>query len=723
MTLSGQDAPRKGTHQEPGTLHDLRPPSFADLLRRYRTAAGLTQEELAERATLSARAISDLERGLSTRPQRETIRLLTAALGLDAEERVRLTQAARRATTSPSPPTQALVPGNLPTPPTPLIGREQAVAAAVARLRLPDVRLLAITGPGGVGKSQLGLAVAELLRPDFPDGVFFVPLAPLDDPALVAAAIARPLGLAERGGRPLSETVVEALHAKRLLLLLDNFEHLGSAVGLIDALLANCRGVAILATSRAALASPWCHEYPLPPLALPPAGAAVDAATMARVPAVALFIARAAATRPDFRLTAANAQAVAAICRRLDGLPLALELAAARLRLLSPAALLERLDEPFRLLSGEGADLPARQRTMRAAIAWSHDLLDPTERALFRRLTVFAGGGTIAAAEAICAAAIEPGGPQIDVLDLAERLAAQSLVRSSERADDEPRLTMFETIRSYAAEQLAAHGEEAATREHHAAYFLAFAERIDGAMGSVVVPALLEQLEREHDNLRAALRLLDERRDAARMLRLTGALRRFWFLQGHLSEGRRWFAAALALPTDPHDRDIAAARAQALDGASRLALLQSDYGAVVSGRTVAGDPARSRRPGGARQPPQHHGDCRQRAGRSRAGASLLLREPRAAPGTPRDSRCRRFAQQSRAGGDGAGRLRPRQGLLREALTIYRTLNDGLSIALVLVNLAIVVEHEGEARRAVAFYEESLALYRAQEQRGRRHGGR
>ncbi|MFN8512507.1 MAG: helix-turn-helix domain-containing protein [Thermomicrobiales bacterium] len=335
---------------------DLRPPSFADLLRRYRTAVGLTQEGLAERATLSARAISDLERGLKTRPQRETIRLLAEALGLDAEERGRLETAARPRP-APAPTPLATIPGNLPAPPTPLIGRDRAVTSAAARLRSDDVRLLTITGPVGIGKSRLALAVAERLRPDFPAGVYLVPLAALHDPALVGAAIARPFGLAERADQPLRETLLAALRDKQLLLFLDNLEHPAPALPPIEDLLATCPDLKILATSRATLASPWAEEYPLPPLALPAPETPTDLTALARVPAVALFIARAVTVRPDFRLTAANAAIVAAICRHLDGLPLALEQAAARLRLLSPAALLERLNQPPRLPSRDG--LPA----------------------------------------------------------------------------------------------------------------------------------------------------------------------------------------------------------------------------------------------------------------------------------------------------------------------------------------------------------------------------
>lgn len=305
---------------------ELRSLRFADLLRRHRAAADLTQEELAERATLSVQAISALERGWRRYPRRETVRLLAVALGLDAAESGHFLAASRRRDEpTPVPPVAPpLTPGNLPAPSNPLIGRATAVAAAVAHLRAPGTRLLTVTGPGGIGKSRLALAVAELLRAEYPDGVFFVPLAALDDPELVVAAIARPLGIVAQGARPLRDTLLDALRDKRLLLLLDNFEHLLPAVALVEEMLTACREMTILTTSRAALRSRWEHEAPLAPMALPEAGSD-DPAAIGGTPAVALFVARAAAIRPDFRLTGENATAVTAICRRLDGLPLAIE--------------------------------------------------------------------------------------------------------------------------------------------------------------------------------------------------------------------------------------------------------------------------------------------------------------------------------------------------------------------------------------------------------------
>ncbi len=668
--------PAQPARQAPATPHDLRQPSFAELLRRHRTAAGLTQEELAERATLSARAISDLERGLKTRPQRETVRLLAAALGLAEPDRDRLAAAARAPLVAvPSPHALTQPSSNLPAPPTPLIGRETAVAAAVARLRQPGVRLLTVTGPGGVGKSRLALAVAELLRADYPEGTFFVPLAALDDPALVAAAIARLLGVADRGDQPLPAALPAAIGERRLLLVLDNFEHLLSATPFIEGLLATCPHVTLLLTSRATLRSPWEHEYPLPPLALPALGTD-DPTALARIPAVALFLQRAAAVRPDFGLTGANAPAVAAICRRLAGLPLALELAAARLRLLTPTALLDRLDAPLRLLSGEAPGLPARQRTMRATIAWSHDLLPPEQAAVFRRLAVFAGGCTLAAAEAVCSG----DGIALDaVLDAVGALADHSLLhpeiaptdeQGTAAQDDEAetRLGMLEMVREFGLEQLRERGEEQATRQHHAAFFLALAREAEPALTAPGPVRWLEQLEREHDNVRAALGWAIESGDANTALGLAGSLTRFWRLHGHFREGRSWLERALAADDAP-----TAARAKALLGAGVLAWRHDDIPAAAA---------------------------------HLAASLALFRTLGDVPGVA--GALNSLGIVTAHGGNLAGA----QALNEESLALRRTLGDRLGIAVTLNSLGEIARRRDNQDRAQALYTESLALYRA-----------
>ena len=378
--------------------------TFGRLLRRYREAAGLTQEELAERAELSARGLRYLEHDLR-RPYRESARRVADALNLPAED-VDTLLAAVRPRRAPAGlhagPTGT--PG-LPVPPGPLVGRGRALRAVADLLGRADVRVLTLTGPGGVGKTRLAVEAAARLRPAFPDGVVWVPLAALSDSRLVPAAVAQALDVGGPTARPARETLLLALRDRQALLLLDNFEHLAGAAAFVADLVSTGPRVKVLVTSRAPLRLRAEHELPVAPLAPPDVTRPVAVDALAANPAVDLFVRRAQAVTPDFALTAANAAAVAAICQRLEGLPLALELAAARVRILPPPAMLARLEHQLTFLGGGAVDLPARQRTMRAAIGWSYDLLDPAERRLFRRLGVFVGGCTIPAIEAVCGAA------------------------------------------------------------------------------------------------------------------------------------------------------------------------------------------------------------------------------------------------------------------------------------------------------------------------------
>ncbi len=407
--------------------------TFGELLRQGRMAAGLSQEALAEAAGLSPRAISALERGERLAPQQETVRQLADALRLSVEERALLERSAPRrrgprgtvaAPDAPSLPT-------LPAPLTSLVGREREVAAVAALLRRSHeagglVRLLTLTGPGGVGKTRLALRVAEEVRDDYPDGVAFVSLAPIVDPALVVATIARALGVREGGARTMREGLLVSLRDRRMLLALDNVEQVVEAADVIVDLLQGCRGLQALLTSRVALRVGGEQEFAAPPLALPDPARLPDAKALGQVAAPRLFVERAQRVKPDFALTAETAPTVAEICRRLDGLPLAIELAAARVKVLAPGALLARLDRRLPLLTGGARDLPARLRTMRAAIAWSYDLLDADEQQLFRRLAVFVGGWTLEAAEAVCVA---DEGLSIGVLDGLSTLVDKSLAR------------------------------------------------------------------------------------------------------------------------------------------------------------------------------------------------------------------------------------------------------------------------------------------------------
>ncbi|MBA2595523.1 MAG: hypothetical protein H0V00_02745 [Chloroflexia bacterium] len=434
-------------------------------------------------------------------------------------------------------------PTNLPIQPNALIGREADLATVRMLLLHEDVRLVTLTGSGGTGKTRLALQVAADVLDAFGDGVFLVDLAPLADPALVLPQIATTLGVREVSGLTLHDAVVSYLDGKRVLLLLDNCEHLLAAAPLVAALLAASGGLKVLATSRAPLHLRGEREYAVPPLPLPDLARLPPLEQLAAVAAVALFVQRAQAVRPDFALSADNARAVTAVCIWLDGLPLAIELAAARVKVLPPAALLARLERRLPLLTRGARDLPARQQTLRAAIAWSHDLLEPAEQQLFRWLAVFAGGTTLAAADAV----VDPTSG-IDVLAGATALVDHSLLRQSEGKAGEPRFGMFETIREFALERLAASGEEDKTRDRHAAWYVQRAEQMShmkrrSRLGN---PEDVLELETEYANFWAALTWLTGAGNAALALRLSAGLGGFWNLRGHLDDGRLWLERTLA---------------------------------------------------------------------------------------------------------------------------------------------------------------------------------
>jgi predicted ATPase/DNA-binding CsgD family transcriptional regulator len=462
----------------------------------------------------------------------------------------------------------------LPVQLTPLIGREHEAASAAALLRRPEVRLLTMCGAAGIGKTRLALQVATDLLEDFADGIAFVSLAPIRDPTLVLATIAHTLGLHAPGNEP-GDPLCAFLWNKRLLLVLDNFEHVMAAASHLVDLLAASPHLKLLVTSREVLHLRVEQQFAVPPLALPDLTHLPDSDSIAQYPAVKLFLQRAQAVQHDFQITPTNAPLLAEICTRLDGLPLALELAAARARLLSPPALLARLDRRFEVLSGGGHDLPERQRTLRATLEWSYDLLSGRERRLFRRLSAFVGGCTLSAAEALCRA-LDPA--EIHVFEAITSLLDKSLVQRREEEGSEPRLLLLETVREYAWEQFSADEEVEAVRQAHAAYYLTLAEEAEPHLYGAEQDRWQKLLEREQGNLRAALQWLVEGQTTEKKemaLRVASALARFWEVQHRLQEGRTFLERALV---GSEEAVAPSVRARALETVVFVALNQGETG-------------------------------------------------------------------------------------------------------------------------------------------------
>src|SRR5215204_1382929 len=551
---------------------------------------------------------------------------------------------------------------NLPVQPTPLVGREREIREVAERVRSEEVRLITLTGPGGTGKTRLGLQAAADLLEEFYDGVFFVALATITEPEFVASTIALALGVKESAEQSLMKSLKNYLRDKRLLLVLDNFEQVLEGAPLVGELLGACPKMKVLATSRIPLRLYGEQEYLVRPLSLPDPKVMPLLEVLTQYEAVRLFVQRARAVKADFKVTNDNAPAVAEICARLDGLPLAIELAAARTRVLPPQKMLERLGNRLKLLRGGPRDLPARQQTLRGTIDWSYELLEKEEKILFGRLSVFAGGRTLEAIEEIC----DPEG-ELEALEGVESLLEKSLLRQEVGVEREPRFVMLETVHEYAREKLQESGEEQEIKRAHAEYFLALAEEGESEMRGPEAAKWLERLEAEHDNMRAAVSWsLGQEIELG--LRLAGALWRFWWMRGHYSEGRRWLENALAVD----GRGSPSARAMALAGIGEIA--------------------------------SHQGDLDQAQEACEVGLELLAHEA---------SEAKIYLLLS------LGKVALMRGedyeratqVNEEALALSREMRHRMGLATSLLHLGLVSQRRGDSEGAAEFYEESMNLFR------------
>lgn len=652
---------------------------FGPWLKRRRKELDLTQEELAARVSVATPTIRKLEAG-ARRPSRSLAAALVQALHIPAEQREVFVAWARGSGEGPLLPDSADTPDlpaifRLPAPPTALVGREEAVNAVCARLREPGVRLLSLIGPAGIGKTRLSLAAAEQLRDDFPHGVVFAPLATVADPEDVLPAIAYALGLQESGPASRREQLAEFVGPREMLLVLDNFEQLVDAAPVLADLLAAAPRLKMLVSTRVALRLYAEHRFAVPPLPVPSLQALPDLEHLAHNPSIALFVQRARAVTGDFALTPENAPAVAALCVHLDGLPLALELAAARTELYSVSTLLARLRQSegrfsLPLLQQEARDVSPRQQTMAAAVAWSYDLLDDQEQHLFRGLAVFAGGFTAAAAGAVWGQ--DEGAAA--VASLLEKSLVQAIPRENRPAavrDDEPRFLMLQVMREFGLERLRAHGEVEEARRRHLNAYLALMATAYHLLDGVQTGYWLDRLEEEHDNFRIALSWALDGNAVEKAAELLHLLWWFWHVRGYYSEGRRWLALALdeengvALPP--------LLRGHLLNGMGVLCWDQGDYPAA---QTFLAQSLEQHRQGG-----------------NRRGEAAVL--------------------------GNLGIVARRQGSYdfalacqQQSLAIWRQEGHLWSVAVALNNLGELARDMGDEQQARVYWEECLELRRA-----------